>query len=711
MSFFSQLACAVANNLLNPSQRGSESDPLKVVEVTSSAYSSRSVCQREQCLLVYGQGNNIEGFELVMVVLVTGHRDKLYSLCRSPDYSFVTQYFNISKDKIPYLYKKYIEMFSPSRFQELWTLIINNPQWSIAHIISYFGMNEALKDPLIAGLLTVADESTGLTPLHVAVKQGKADFLKAVVALSMNFPYSCIDAKGNSLYHYASQTSKEIIEVLSFCQMNETINLRNKDGQTPLHLACLANKPECVKALIAAGADINLSGSEGDSVVHTAVATSSACAREIFTAFPNQLHAKDMKNGGTPLHWATTKEVVAALLELGCLIDARNFNGETALHVMVQRDRFECVVTLLSHGADPNLVDNSGKSPLHVAATLGSLLLVQSLVTFGANVNLLNDHGESARHIATSTKRSQTAIIINALHQVGSKRCSTKMANCGDGCSPSGKEDGQSAANSGEVSIKRQRHFFDSMLESVCQHSATVNQTKQKTHSKGRVLCLDGGGIRGLILIQMLETLEAYLGGSIIDHFDWISGTSTGGILSLALASGKSVKECKSLYFRFKDQVFVGKRPYDAESLEGFLRHEFGNRTMADLSGPKVLVTAVVADTVPADLHLFRNYPPPQAMLNIPQAGSPKKAQHQLLWQAARASGAAPTYFRAFENFLDGGLIANNPTLDVLTEIQEYSAVMNALGLHENVQKPTVVVSLGTGLKPIEQVLTWSFHS
>ena len=67
--------------------------------------------------------------------------------------------------------------------------------------------------------------------------------------------------------------------------------------------------------------------------------------------------------------------------------------------------------------------------------------------------------------------------------------------------------------------------------------------------------------------------------------------------------------------------------------------------------------------------------------------------------------------FRAFENFLDGGLIANNPTLDVLTEIQEYSAVMNALGLHENVQKPTVVVSLGTGLKPIEQVLTWSFHS
>lgn len=129
----------------------------------------------------------------------------------------------------------------------------------------------------------------------------------------------------------------------------------------------------------------------------------------------------------------------------------------------------------------------------------------------------------------------------------------------------------------------------------------------------GRILCLDGGGIRGLILIQMLETLEMYLGGPVIQHFDWIAGTSTGGILSLAIASGtnvfnfisifelvnllvcncfsnigKSIKDCKALYLRFKDQVFVGKRPYDADLLEGFLRNEFGQLTMSDLDqGPK----------------------------------------------------------------------------------------------------------------------------
>ena len=41
------------------------------------------------------------------------------------------------------------------------------------------------------------------------------------------------------------------------------------------------------------------------------------------------------------------------------------------------------------------------------------------------------------------------------------------------------------------------------------------------------------------------------------------------------------------MYFRFKDQVFVGKRPYNADALETFLKNEFGNRTMADISGPK----------------------------------------------------------------------------------------------------------------------------
>jgi predicted acylesterase/phospholipase RssA len=58
------------------------------------------------------------------------------------------------------------------------------------------------------------------------------------------------------------------------------------------------------------------------------------------------------------------------------------------------------------------------------------------------------------------------------------------------------------------------------------------------------------------------------------------------------------------------------------------------------------MVTAVIADTIPADLHIFRNYLSPQDMLSLPEVTKSKKAEDQMVWQAARASGAAPTYFR-----------------------------------------------------------------
>ena len=54
-----------------------------------------------------------------------------------------------------------------------------------------------------------------------------------------------------------------------------------------------------------------------------------------------------------------------------------------------------------------------------------------------------------------------------------------------------------------------------------------------------RVLCLDGGGIKGLILVELLSCIEEITGKKIIDLFDWFVGTSTGGILALALVYSK----------------------------------------------------------------------------------------------------------------------------------------------------------------------------
>lgn len=63
-----------------------------------------------------------------------------------------------------------------------------------------------------------------------------------------------------------------------------------------------------------------------------------------------------------------------------------------------------------------------------------------------------------------------------------------------------------------------------------------------------RILALDGGGIKGAFSAAVLASFEKLLGGSLVDHFDLIAGTSTGGILALGLACSLTAEEMLSFY-------------------------------------------------------------------------------------------------------------------------------------------------------------------
>ncbi len=99
---------------------------------------------------------------------------------------------------------------------------------------------------------------------------------------------------------------------------------------------------------------------------------------------------QDIKHGGTPLHWAKSKEMVVALIEHGCAVDARNFNGKTALHVAVEYERLECAVALASHGAGVDEPDAEGNTALHMAVAQGSVAVVRALVVFDAATKATN---------------------------------------------------------------------------------------------------------------------------------------------------------------------------------------------------------------------------------------------------------------------------------------------------------------------------------
>ena len=198
---------------------------------------------------------------------------------------------------------------------------------------------------------------------------------------------------------------------------------------------------------------------------------------------------------------------------------------------------------------------------------------MQLLIAFGAEVDAKNWKSKSPRHLVNKdTNDGQKILYI--LHAVGAKRCPPDMQGCHIGCKHNETFDGVAPP---EPPTVVPRTILDQMLYVSSMEKMALNKSRKRTKG-GRLLCLDGGGIRGLVLVQTLLEVEAVLQKPMKCCFDWIAGTSTGGILALGIASGKSMKECQALYFRIKDNAFVGKRPYASEPLENALKDTLGKK-------------------------------------------------------------------------------------------------------------------------------------
>uniref|UniRef100_A0AAQ5YGM9 phospholipase A2 n=1 Tax=Amphiprion ocellaris TaxID=80972 RepID=A0AAQ5YGM9_AMPOC len=574
--------------------------------------------------------------------------------------------------------------------------IRNHPDWSSAHIAVETGLRECLKHNYVQSQINSRDAS-GQTPLHLACERGDLPCVKELLEESQART-DIKDRNGETPMHSASkQDSPVIIQVLC-SRLCSGVNELNNNGETPLHVACRLGRVESVKALLGGGAKCDVIGGTGYPVHMAMKYSEKGCVEEILKADPGQLHAEDTLYGGTPLHWSKTAEMCRLLLEHGCAVNYLSKTGESALHILTKRGRFEAAMVLLTHGANANLKGQDGNTALHLAMKMDHIELIKALIVFGADVEIHNDLGETPGLIAARTSKGPNRkILLDMLCSVGVQRCLPP--------SPGSPPPIYNKAKSEGIGFE-DIMYVGAAMSAMSKGLSEVDGHKKEKKKMDRLLCLDGGGIKGLVLIQMLIALEREAGRPTRELFDWVAGTSTGGILALAIIHGKSMEYLRCLYFRMKEQVFKGSRPYESAPLEDFLKKEFGENTkMTDVQFPRVMVTSVLADRHPGELHIFRNYDPPSVHREPPYATTATfkpltTPQEQLVWRAARSSGAAPTYFRPMGRFLDGGLLANNPTLDAMSEIHQYNKSLKAEGPEENIKKLGTVVSLGTGKPP-----------
>ncbi|KAK2195880.1 bifunctional Acyl transferase-acyl hydrolase-lysophospholipase/Patatin-like phospholipase domain/Armadillo-like helical/Armadillo-type fold [Babesia duncani] len=242
---------------------------------------------------------------------------------------------------------------------------------------------------------------------------------------------------------------------------------------------------------------------------------------------------------------------------------------------------------------------------------------------------------------------------------------------------------------------KRQRQCPRSDLGAIYNCNKLLNllgHHPQETFGSGgvRILSLDGGGTKGVIALEILARIVDKIKKPLYESFDFICGTSTGGLLAALIALERvEIADIMRMYESFISHVFVkdsyhvtGTRLltkyayYDDKLLRELLEHSLGNYELVDYTGdstcPKYFCMSTKLNENPLKPILWRNYNYPRESQSLHFKSIMEGSCVISLVDAIRATTAAPGFFTLYERnnglYGDGALHSNNPSLVALEE-------------------------------------------
>jgi uncharacterized protein len=232
-----------------------------------------------------------------------------------------------------------------------------------------------------------------------------------------------------------------------------------------------------------------------------------------------------------------------------------------------------------------------------------------------------------------------------------------------------------------------------------------------------RILALDGGGVKGIISLAFLKRIEAELANrhndphfKLCDYFDLIGGTSTGAIIAAGLAIGMKVDELIALYMELGPRVFGEKRSWKRPwNWRALTRATFGAEGLTQLLKAVFRDISMAGEEIRTGLCIVIRRADNGARWLLTNREAHHLSLRNLripLWQAVRASTAAPTFFEpeiihflpdngtGEAAFIDGGVSAsNNPALAIFL-----MSVMKGGGFAwPTGEDKLLLVSVGTG--------------
>jgi patatin-like phospholipase/acyl hydrolase len=189
-----------------------------------------------------------------------------------------------------------------------------------------------------------------------------------------------------------------------------------------------------------------------------------------------------------------------------------------------------------------------------------------------------------------------------------------------------------------------------------------MSEVESLPHRANRfqILSLDGGGYRGIFSAAVLAAIEEDFGLNVVELFDLIVGTSTGGIIALGLGAGMRPKQIVDFYAEWGPKIFHRGFP-----LRRAWKSKYSNMTLRQaltaVLGDKQMQDSIVPLVVPSyDLTRDEVY-----MFKTPHHPRLRRDRRAPMVEVAMATSAAPTYFPGASidsvRLIDGGVFANNP--------------------------------------------------
>ena len=283
------------------------------------------------------------------------------------------------------------------------------------------------------------------------------------------------------------------------------------------------------------------------------------------------------------------------------------------------------------------------------------------------------------------------------------------------------------------ASNAQQAQSLDTLCDCV-DESITTHVFGPQKRDEMNVLCFDGGGVRAIATLTLLCQLEIKTGKKVYELFDRLYGTSTGGIAALLFGFGYSAPQVLDIYFDHMKDVFHKGTFSKFSNPFGLFSSNFDNQGLTYIINRYMHPTAVQAiqqgetlthvrqmmdqlekvSRVHAPVYKLRDAKVPvsvvaknnQTHATVILSSDDEATYDNLVLHAALATSAAPTYFNAQDvrvngkviTCVDGGITANNPSLQAYKHIKLNKLHMNSQFPHDKSKRKKIhMLSLGTG--------------